>query len=464
MRTIEQVLERQPDHLKAADELVRRFSGDQSALREAALQWTGRAAGCRVPAPIGWESPLLDSEKSSHVYQLVEQATVGSEPLHELALRARRPHYFAGRREDGYVYDRALLNLTIWLWPHRGAPDRWPEVVEEWGRLASEPNPTELNISRGRRRGSVGATTVLLTALRVADFPDLAYRMIQPATLDSRLAADHFAVCVGLRRLASKPPHELQDEARVRDFGVRRILRESEDHDRDVEFALHELVGLARNGREPLDWLWQEVEAGLASESEWANAMVVVLAHGPHQDRAVLLLAEAIRGASSALEPLERLVTPRNTLLGVAPFRGPGWGKEGLGKKLLPVTRALMARAVWPVGLFRWCFRPPRDGDGDDFALERMREVLAEGCLGMALDAAEAVDVRRRALDGLERLSPVHESFQRALGKLTSAPAEIRYKGREVQRALGRAPPADAELAVADGCEVLGLEIVRERR
>jgi hypothetical protein len=450
MKTIDQVLEDVPDHLAAADELVRRFSSDDSALREAAQRWIDRASKA------GEAAPLVNGEERAvrHAHRLVEQATTGTEPLHDWALRARRKRYRWGLGDSREEYDLALLNVAIWVWPHRMEKAAWPVRLEAWGRLVAQPcsNCT----ARGQRCAS-GAHAPLQAALALADYPDLAYRMVAPAMADRRLAGDALAVCLALERMARPGLVEPRDQECIDDFGARRIMSDL--------LSLPALLRVVREGKRELSWLWSSVETALGIEDEWPVAVAILCADRQHQDRAVAVLASAVQGSADPLAPLERAIRGRPlTLSGIALLTGPGWGRERLASKLKPLTRALVARRVWPVDLIREAL-PPQAADAEhaDQAFETMRDVLAEACLSIARDSSEALAPRELALDALERLSPRNESFVRALSKLKDV-GSIWDRARRAQKGLQCGEEVDAELAVADACEMLDIAVVRHPR
>jgi hypothetical protein len=455
MKTIEDVLAGVDDPLQAAHEIDRRFSKDHSAQREAAMQWIEFVSRDRRPFPLGEErrtSNYLPLERSAH--RLIEQATTGQEPLHGWATKAHTTEWWRGIEKEQDVYDVTLLNIIVWLWPHRGNPLSWPERMAEWSQHAAKPRRGWLGDFQSRRDDAV---PVLHGALALAAHPDVAYPMVKALKGDTRLATDDYEVAVGLRRMASPEDADPRDEFTVREFGVRRLLREA-----GSGLAWGELRGFARKGRRDAAWLWADVDAALEVPAEWAAGVSLLLASTLRQHRGVRLLAEAVIAGEDPVAPISRVeahVPFPDTL-----FEGPGWGRDVFARKLQPLSRALVGRRVWPLDALRACFpSPPTDDNREDDAFERMRELLSEACLGVALDDGVERTERVRSLDALERLAPRGDSYVKALSKLKGEDARIWDAARNAQRAIEQRYTSDSELAVRDACEILGVAMLRRK-
>jgi hypothetical protein len=471
MSSIEEVLAKDLGWIATADELVRRFGQDHDRLREAAALWIEQAAASGVPEPLDSSS----NERLKSAYLLVEQATVGSQPLHEWARRARRTRFYWGSGRWGVIYDASLLNIVVWLWPHRAASERERlDQLARWG--ASVAQPCSRHLAQGTPCDG-GGLPALLGALALSDFPDLAYAVVAPVEADPRLSASGFSAAVALRRLSLPGPLDARDEQALRGFGVQNALTN--------RTTLHTFLEFAGESRHEMAWLWSEVRAALEVPVAWGGAIAGLCASPRHQEQAISLLAAAMRDGVDPVEPLRRACHALPPL-GKDLFDGPGWGRDKFAKKLRPLTRALVDRGVWPIDVLKKCLprRPPeptkptttanasepiepwteRKQDGVEQKFERMRAMLAEAMLQIGLDDTEQTERRLKALDSLERLSPEDQSFRQALSKLQHADELVARRARAVQRELDRAKHADAELAVLDACEILGLAIVRGSR
>jgi hypothetical protein len=146
-----------------------------------------------------------------------------------------------------------------------------------------------------------------------------------------------------------------------------------------------------------------------------------------------------------------------------SPFRGHGWRRDRVGKKLLPIARVLLARGIWPTQAWLDCLRPDEDASAvpsieerTERCYDRLERVLGEALLERALDPAERIELRSRAVRALGLLAPADDSnLVRSLGKLYEHP-ELRSCAKSAQREARdrrRASHLDGELRVMDAWE-----------
>ena len=438
MKTVANVLACHESAAPAAKELCRRFT-EADDRRAAALAWCEHF-GAATPWPSLGDHPSERALASAH--ELLRLATAGYEPLSTWTGRAESKFWARGIGREATSHDATLLEFLLGLWPLRSCQGDWPVTFDRWKQQA-------------------GMHDVWHVACDLADYPDLAFRLLGPLSYAppdgpcfgcGRHPRDpmtsgyaHFSVVVE-RAIAGCPP-DPRDAEITQAIPPMAFFEEPE-----LVRQLHRWFGSDRSVS-PL--IVEALE--LALQGPFAASAAALLCHRPDtRSRGVAGLADAVRAAPDLASVL-RPVTGDWILQGGL-FRGRGWGRKDRPRVLLPLTRALLQRGEWPAKT--WCdllHHEPVTGPDhlEDRAFDLQREVLAEGLLAVALDTTEPDAVRARALDGLERLSPKGDgSWARALGKLKDEPV-LAARARKVRQALKRNRGLDdAELAIQDALEL----------
>ena len=423
----------------ASIELVRRFKGAE--LRAAADAWCARFSS---EAPRLSRFDVLDrAGRHEAFYVLVELATSDQEPLHSWVLRARTTEESGGTK-GAASYDTAVLSAVLFLWPHRARVGAFDGLLKEWA--AGQDDWEVADVARA-----------------LWDYPDLAFGMLGPPMY----RAPPEGWCYG----CGQHPRKLLDTCAPHVDVVRR-RRQAKLRTPQDDAVLEAIPGVALV-RDPIlvsrmvRWLWDGIEVPqplwsaaevslTGSWEDWSGAVRLMCASFAHRDRAVHLLATA---TSMTPDPTAALSGVSNARRDRGVFVGPGWGRDARARRLAPLSRALLERGVWPTKT--WLLSLEDDDHAhetsrEEHAHEWVREILADGLLAIARDVGASLTSRFRALDALERLMPGgHGGVAKALSSIESPP-ELQERARAVQRAFRaqRDGTLDAELAVADACEI----------
>jgi hypothetical protein len=423
-----------------ARRLCRELSHDAAELQQAAIRWCDWVSSLQ---------PIPDMEDAESTYQLLTAASSGS-PVFQSWVSLARGERRNPERDAGSEYDGILLSALLSLWPARHQPELYQ------GRLCAWAQAFVLADEHDERR----ARAPLSVAFSLCSFPEVAYALVQrapstrraaPVQKDPALALASLAL---FRRLQCCEPHELDGEALARPSAAQYLGRES------LRQLLREL--LARGKAVP-ESLWPEIDRILGGERDeaWYQALALLTGYLPRQADAVELMANALQSDPDPAEELERM---SGVIAGVgSPFRGHGWKRQELGRKLLPIARALLARRVWPTSTWLDCLRPCDDESALQGAEERMerqydrvKRVLGEALLERASDPEESRERRIRAIGAIGRLAPAGDTnLLRALGRFYDDFA-LRRAAKDAQREArerARAGHIDGELCVMDAWE-----------
>lgn len=442
----EDVLRRHSENAgAAAAELVQRIT-EPKELANASRLWCDRFGGKFIALR---ERAVEENDRvAAAVYKLLVSATRGAPLLGEWVPRARSEQHYYGIGRKCVELDGPLLSAILWLWPVREQVVRFGPSLHQWAAQAG--------------RDAAGSV-----ADRLYDFPEIAFELLGPIEIGG--ASHEPCARCGLSHggdLASTGALHLALVAR------RRKERASPcKHDDDVlatltgelivRFDLLRTVMLAwlRDGIEPPATLWPAVDAALDGP-EWPHAAVLMV-HGDEERRA--------RGVERFAQAVREEPTPQSAVAAFAGmlgrmfawdgiFTGPGWGRDKRPKQLLPLTRALLDRGLWPPVWERW-LRPapdPKKSDQDraESALDAEREILAEALLDRARSETRDVERRRKAIEALAVLKPGgNGSWAKALSKIQDEP--LRALAKAAQKALRTRSEADADLAIGDAIEAL---------
>jgi hypothetical protein len=465
MKTPEQILDRHVGRpLDAALEIVRRF-GTGGAVDHAAMTWMARTSDAQAWLKFHYPGSS-ERDRFAAAVQLAEVATRAVPPFDTWVARIARlrpqwgvPRSGAQRPPMATDYDTPVLSLVLALWPIRKDPERLPETVEAL-----------------RTRGRIPLHDAWDAAVALHDYPDIAFGLLGPP----RYQPPPDGWCYGCR----EHPRGDRDDCRAHLDLVRvRRLNGQEQDARDAEvlaaippeaFLREEslpscMVEWIAAGSEPPPGLWGTVDAvlGTPDAPEWGVAVAYLCADPKRHERALSALVSSVESSEDPAWSLKLLTKPANrALTGRGYFFGPGWGRDVRARKLLPLSRALLLRAVWPTTTWLELLKPralwddrPLDLHPDDDherAFVAQQEVLAEGLLSWVLDADCGLRTRELALDALERLSPRGDgSWARALSKVQEPPRLAR-RARDVQKAMteARGRTSDVELAIIDSLEI----------
>jgi hypothetical protein len=436
--------------MSRVDDLFRRFEAKPFELaarlcrlprdeewRPAAVRWCERVTSLR---------PIPEIEDAESTFQLMQGATHGYVVL-QLWLGAAREARTTYRGDEYVQYDATLLSAILAVWPVREHVNEYPSRLRNWA-LAITLVPFRADVP-------------LQLAEGLYEFADVAYFLIEHPPLGrcthefQREPLFAQASLALTRRLRGCEPCDRDASALEKPSGAQYLAHN------DLLFLLRRLLG---SGKDVPQQLWPEVEHIIAGPrlEGWYRALSLLVASAPHQAGAVEHMAASVR---EHVDPAHAVRLLSGAIAGAgSPFTGVGWGRKGLGRKLLPISRVLLARGVWPTAALLACVTPDaRDPQayaetGDEPLYERVKDILGEALLERARDVALPVLARRRAIRALGMLAPTGEGANRirALGQLKEDPitrpavriAECEQRDRSRKRAA-----LDGETCIMDAWE-----------
>lgn len=441
MTTAAGILERfKNEPFRAAHAILRSFADEPEALATAAKAWCEAVA---ETLPLA-EAPAAD-EPWSVAHRLLREASRDCGVFCEwvdLAREDRTSH--DGRR---YVrFDDDLMRALVYCWPQRADGPELARALCEW-----------VIVSHMRRKTKLRDGTWFQLALKLGGYPDIAYMLLDvSAGIQAHRAPDEdtpvHPILLALER------HRLGHEPCTRDRQELGRIVPGLAVDSDLLWGcLREELDAGR--QIALDW--QGVVAvldGPQDEIRWHRALKLLAASPEHQALVVGRIATLLDGSRNPARQFAAIAgTPRTVGPGI--FWGRGWGRDGLPRKLLPISRVLVRGRAWPTEALHACFLPAigrrrrqtNEQDPVEGAHERVCEVLAEAFLDLALNEKECMTMRSAALAAIGLLQPGgSRSIARGVGQLLST--ELQEDAKRVSRQLrnGRKGRADPELAVME--------------
>jgi hypothetical protein len=451
MKTPDEIIERYAgNRWKAAIEIARRF-GERSEFVAAARRW------CEVCA----------ADTSAQDYREFGDAAEACFRILDAVCPADAPfrlHWMNRAREtvtiNGATKQRAIAGVVsalVALWPHRESFDRFEAVLAKWATQSSM-----------WARGDL--------AVAFCDRPELVHLVLGPAKYSPRIAHGHCSNC-------GKDHDGVQDEPTLAcwlylQVARERIARRCEPDPIDtvafdaipVEHLLSDtflVMGLHQWPEFP-PRVWDAVEHALHSGQwhPWTEAVALLSTSNDAQRRAraVSILASAV--ASSDSDPLAPFRHFHGRQAGM--YLGRGWGRRARREVLLPLTRELLRRGVWPYVWFRGAVdakerdEPNAVPGVDERAspAELVREILAEALLAEAKDDTLPVESRRQSIQALGLLEPGGDgSWARALRAFDGPLGEDALRAAAQMRER-RTGALDPEIAMEDACERRGVRFV----
>jgi hypothetical protein len=336
------------------------------------------------------------------------------------------------------------------LWPFRERVDEYPGRLRDWALAITLAHPLRNHVP-------------LKIAERLCEFSEVAYLLVEHPPLGpftDELQRNPLFARASLaltRRLRGCQPCE-QDVSALATPSPGQYL----EHE-GLRHRLRQLLGAAN---EIPPQIWPAVERVLAGPRDrgWYCAIAVQAASAPHQAAAVEHMANSVRehtNPAHALHLLSGAIAHSGS-----PFTGTGWGRKDLGRKLLPISRVLLARGVWPATELLQCVTPDtRDAQeyaesGDDPLWERVKDIMGEALLERARDLHQPAAARRRAIRSLGLLAPTGAGANliRAVGKLKQDPElgeAVQFAEREQRNRFRKRSAIDGETCILDAWEYL---------
>jgi hypothetical protein len=433
------------------DDLFRRFEAKPYELaarlcrlprdherRVAAVRWCHRVTSLR---------PIPELEERESVFDIMLEASHGH-AVFQLWLGAARERRTTYRGENYFEYEPTLLSAMLALWPFREHIDEYPARLRNWALAVTLVQPLRPQVP-------------LELAERLCEFSEVAYLLVEhsppsryadASQRDPRFARASLAL---YRQLRGCEPCD-QDASALAEPSALQYL----EHD-GLLCLLRRLLGA---GKDICSQIWPEVERVLPGPRDrgWYRALAVQVASPPHQATAVEHMASSVREHTDPAHALH-LVSGAIAHAG-SPFTGAGWGRKELGRKLLPISRVLLAREVWPTTVLLRCVTPDtRDArayaeTGDEPLYERVKDILGEALLDRARDEHLPASARRRAIRSLGLLGPTGEGAHliRAVGTLKRNPelnVAVQFAEHEQRDRSRKRSVIDGETCILDAWE-----------
>lgn len=431
MKTAGQVIGQHGVHAgAAASEIVRRFKGAE--LQRAAEAW--------VEHFFGRDDAAFEDGHQAATLEIVRAAADGTD------LRALIDDLFPlGDERTPRNAGEGLLAI----WPQRHDRSAAEDALIAWASACDESERLGLAVAFARH-ARIAYEVLGPLEYGASDVPCFGCREHRRTTDDG---SKHLLV-LACRRERACEHHVLDDEV-LRAIPLDAYLEEPE-----LLCMIH-LMLRDNAGLPPL--IEHAARGGLQADRgrpSWCNAVGILCRLEPDdQERAVEALAAHVLSTPEPAEFWGRFFArARGHRLRRNLFSGRGWGKKNLRRKLAPLAKAFLDREVWPVEPWNQALAQREDDEQAGDVSERHRVVLGEGLLQRALDEAQSVEARGRALQALGTLElGGTRSAARALSKIEHPP-DLATEARDVQTrwaAAERRGRLDADLAIVDAVELL---------
>jgi hypothetical protein len=429
-----------------AARLCRQLPRDQEEWPSAAIRWCSLASTSAKPE-------VQDREQT---YDLLMAASREHGVFQKLLGEARQ----AGenyRGEPFFNYAPQLLDAMLWLWPARESPTQYPAKLREWA-WSFTARPMLAHIP-------------LTLAELLCGFPEIAYSLLEYppiARCAHEVAGDPMLARASLALLRMRlrcPPDPRDDNALVQPSAKQYLASRQ---------LLSRLRDVLAHGQDIPAHVWPEVECVLAGprELEWYCAVALLAAAEPRQAEAVQHMADHLRAHTCPTRALE-LLSGHVAEVG-SPFSGRGWSRKTLGRKLLPLSRVLLKRGIWPTAAWLRCVSSDTEDPKTtaeerlDHSFELVKSIFGEALLERALDPAEPMMSRQQAIAAIGLLEPGgdEKSLIRALGKLRHD-VELGASAKQVQREHRdrcRHGRTDPEMCLLDALEHVSLNSSHAKR